>query len=181
MTGTPHPGFAVSDAAREAKRCTTVPKIMPADPACTALTRVLGFVAMADAVRPSTSIRSAITVFEAHCGRGFDRSGHRPNQASSGPSDGHGGLQELPVENVGADAVGHSRRRRLDRIPRQMRVSRGRVNLVVAQELTDHDQALTERQCPQGKKGAEIMMPRSYQLPIPHAQPRNKPGRRSYA
>ena len=63
----------------------------------------------------------------------------------------------LSIENVRADAVGHSRRGRLDRIPCQMCVSRSRVNLVVAQELPDHAQALAERQRPRSETVSNVV------------------------
>ena len=57
----------------------------------------------------------------------------RPTWNSSRRSCRRGKVGGSPVENVRADAVGNTSRGRLDRIPCQMRIPRGRVNLVVAQ------------------------------------------------
>ena len=86
--------------------------------------------------------------------------------APHGPSGGRGGLVALPVEYVGADAVGDPGRGCLDRIARQMRIARGRVDLVVTEQLADHRQRFSERQRPARKRVAHIVDPRSAALSV---------------
>lgn len=58
------------------------------------------------------------------------------------------------IEDVRADAVGDPCRGSLDGVPR---IARGRVYLVVTEQLADHRQALAERQRPAREGMAQVL------------------------
>ena len=77
------------------------------------------------------------------------------------------------TQNIHRDAPGDSLRGLLHRIPRQMRVPGRGLHLAVAQQLSDHRQALPQRQCAAGIRMTQVMDPDAVQAG-PH--PDNLPG-----
>ena len=113
---------------------------------CMASVATLFIMSLESACRSSTMSGTSVSEVTIPVTAGLLQSTQeRPNRSLPRQSDGRGRLRRSPVENVGANAVRNTCRRRLDRIAAQMRVARGRIDLVVTEELADHAQALAER------------------------------------
>ena len=74
--------------------------------------------------------------------------------------------------HIGCNALRDPRSRRLHRLSRKVGVAGRRLHLPVAEELSDHRQALPQRQCPRSEGVTQVMDPHVLE---PRARPNYKP------